>query len=235
MRGMIFLPPMGVNEKGGSALETLRPPSRDLSETLDPVAAKLCAAARKLLARGGFRAVTINSVTREAGEYRTSIAYHFGGKEGLLAAVADSIFPRDKCAAAVAECERHPAGPERVAAQMKALREMAEDREAFLAFIELWPHILRDKELRNNLASLYEWYRELDLIMFGAGSQDSEELKYAAALVLAAVDGFSFQYCLDPENFDMTKAFGVLERLISDLVANTLQTGSCDVAVSASS
>ena len=129
MRGMIFLPSAGVNEKEASELETLKPPSRELSETLDPVAARLCAAARKLLAERGFRAVTINSVTREAGEYRTSIAYHFGGKDGLLAAVADSIFPRDKCAAAVAECERHPAGPERVAAQMNALREMAEDEK----------------------------------------------------------------------------------------------------------
>ena len=69
--------------------------------------------------------------------------------------------------------------------------------------------------------------------MFGTASQNSEELKYAAALVLAAVDGFSFQYCLNPENFDMTKAFGVLERLISNLVVSTLQTEGRDVAVPA--
>ncbi len=219
---MISLPLVGVNEEEASELEHLKPPSKDLSESLDPVAAKLCVAARRILAERGFRALTINSVTREAGEYRTSVAYHFGGKDGLLAAVADSIFPRDKCAAAVAECERHPAGPERVAAQMAALREMAEDEDAFLAFVELWPHILRDQELRTNLAGLYEWYRELDLIMFGAGNGDPEELKYAAALVLAAVDGFCFQYCLDPENFDMVKAFDVLRRVVTNLVEESL-------------
>lgn len=209
-------------------MDHLKPPSTDLSATLDPVAIKLVAAARKLLAERGFRAVTINSVTAEAGEYRTSVAYHFGGKAGLLAAVADSICPRKACAAAVAECERYPAGGDRVAAQIAALQAMAEDGDAFLSFFELWPHILRDEELRKNLASLYDWYRELDVRMFGVEGGDSDELKYAAALVLAAVDGFAFQACLDPVTFDMSKAFAVLRRLVTGLVQSALSAQLLD-------
>ena len=98
---------------------------------------------------------------------------------------------------------------------MAALQAMAQDREAFRAFFELFPHILRDEELRQNLVALYDWYRELDMRMFGLDGVDPDDLKYSAAIVLAAVDGLAFQACLDPDNFDLEKAFAVLGRVVT--------------------
>jgi hypothetical protein len=58
--------------------------------------------------------------------------------------------------------------------------------------------------------------------MFGVSAEDPEELKYAASVVLAAVDGLAFQACLDPEKFDLAKAFAALERIISVFLQDLL-------------
>ena len=188
-------------------MESLSPPTEDLAATLPPTAARLCAAAKRILSERGFADLTIDAVAREAGEYKASVAYYFGNKSGLLAAVADSVYPRDECMATVAAAEKHPPGEERVRAQMTGLQAMAEDRDSIRAFWELLPHILRDDRLRGDFAAVYDWYRRLDVRMFGVDSPDSEELVYAGALVVAAVDGFALQACLDPEGFDLDKAF----------------------------
>ena len=190
----------GSSGDGGGVLDDNEVPKEASTPPLPEVAVRLRDATKRLLARDGFDSVTIGAIAQESGEYRGSIAYYFGGKPGLLAAVADSICPREACVDAVAACEEYPPGPERVQAQMAALRAMAEDRDGFRAFFELFPHILREEGLRRNLVALYDWYRELDVRMFGVTGGDSEELKYVAAVVLGAVDGLAFQACLDPEN-----------------------------------
>ena len=205
-------------------------PREASSPPLPEVAVRLRDATKRLLARDGFDAVTIGAIAQESGEYRGSIAYYFGGKSGLLAAVADSICPREACVDAVAACEEYPPGAERVRAQMAALQAMAEDRDSFRAFFELFPHILREDELRQNLVALYDWYRELDVRMFGVAGDDSEELKYVASAVLAAVDGLAFQACLDPENFDLEKAFSALRHVMTVFLQHVMseqaQSGS---------
>ena len=126
--------------------------------------------------------------------------------------------------ATVAAAEQHPPGEERVRAQMTGLQAMAEDRDSMRAFWELLPHILRDERLRGDFAAVYDWYRRLDVRMFGVDSPEREELMYAGALVVAAVDGFALQACLDPEGFDLDKAFAVLQRLVTSFV-QSLQQG----------
>jgi AcrR family transcriptional regulator len=205
-------------------MESLSPPTEEVASTLPPIAARLCAAARKILSDRGFGDLTIDAVAREAGEYKASVAYYFGNKSGLLAAVADSVYPRDLCMATVAEAEKHQPGEERVRAQMAGLLRMADDRDSIRAFWELLPHILRDEQLRSDLSAVYDWYRRLDVRMFGVDSDDHEELMYAGALVVAAVDGFALQASLDPEGFDLEKAFAMLERMVTSFV-QSLQRG----------
>lgn len=215
-------------------MDSVSQPDAVFTKELPEVAARIRDAAKRLLAREGFKGVTINSVAEEAGEYRTAVAYYFGGKRGLLEAVADSITPLEECVAAVAACDALPPGPERVAAQVAALRDMAEDQVSFRAYFELFPHILREEGLRKHIADLNEWYREVDVRMFGITPRDPEELRYVAALVVAAVDGLAFQACLDPERLDLKKAFAVLERALATLLPHLAEHPS-DEAVAGSS
>jgi len=123
---------------------------------LPGLAAGVRDAAKRILARDGFSGVTIHSVAEEAGEYRTAAACYFCGRQGLLEAAADSITPCEAWVEAVARCDALPPGPERVAAHISVLREMAEDRESFRAFFEMLPHLLREEGPRQHFADLNE-------------------------------------------------------------------------------
>jgi len=130
------------------------------AEPLSPVAARLVAAARALLARGGFQALTVEAVASEAGAYRDAVRYHFGSKAALIAAVVDSL-AHDQSLVAVEQTRELPSGPERVHALVAGDRRLVEDRDAFRDFFALLPHVVQDDDLRARIAALYEWYREL--------------------------------------------------------------------------
>jgi AcrR family transcriptional regulator len=199
-------------------LDLISQPKGAYTKELPEIAARLRDAAKRLLARKGYSSVTINSVAEEAGEYRTAVAYYFGGKRGLLEAVADSVTPYEACVEAVARCDGLPPGPERVSAHVSALRDMAEDQESFRAFFELFPHLLREEGLRQHFAELNEWYREVDIRMLGIVPRDDEEIRCVASILVACVDGLAFQACLDPEGVDLKKTFAMLERAITVLL-----------------
>jgi len=208
------------------AVHIPKPPFSGSYEELPPVAAKLCDAAKRLLARQGIKAATVKGVTEEAGEYSASVDYYFGGKRGLIAAVAESVCPVDACIDAVEACEQLPPGEERIARQTNALREMAADGEAFRAFFELFPHILRDEELRRRLDVLYEWYRDLDVMMFGISREaDDPDVRAAASVVVAAVDGLAFQACLKQGAFDLDRPFAVLGRMLTLFLEDVTKNG----------
>ena len=63
----------------------------DPMEALPPTAQRILAAAQRLLAGGGFEALKLSAIAREAGESKASIGYHFGNKAGLVTALVDSL------------------------------------------------------------------------------------------------------------------------------------------------
>ena len=63
----------------------------DPMEALPPTAQRILAAAQHLLAAGGFEALKLSAIAREAGESKASIGYHFGNKAGLIIAIADAL------------------------------------------------------------------------------------------------------------------------------------------------
>jgi len=56
----------------------------DPMESLPPTAQRILAAAQRLLASGGFEALKLSAIAREAGESKASIGYHFGNKSAVL-------------------------------------------------------------------------------------------------------------------------------------------------------
>ncbi|MER8845860.1 CerR family C-terminal domain-containing protein [Mesorhizobium australicum] len=71
-------------------LPDARRPRRETSPA-EPTRAALVQAALKLFGRQGFDGTSTRQIAAEAGANIGSIAYHFGGKEGLRAAAADFI------------------------------------------------------------------------------------------------------------------------------------------------
>ena len=136
-------------------------PFSDPTPDLSPTAARILEAARRVLSRDGFRALTFETIAEEAGENPALIRYHFGSKAGLITALVDSVHvPGGRRAHRAAHGV--PAGDERRKALLALHEGLPEDTDAYRKFFELVPHILRDAELQPHLRELFDWYRKLD-------------------------------------------------------------------------
>ncbi len=187
----------------------------DPAAQLSPTARRLVAAARRLLARGGYEALTVEAVAAEAGAYRDSVRYYFGSKAAFLAAVVDSL-AHDQSVAAVEETRSLPSGGARVHSLVASDRKLVDDRDGFRDFFALFPHVLPDDELRERVARLYEWYRDLyAAAMDTAGdAASSGRLHGLASLMVAMTDGLAVQRLLDPDGVDLEELFALWEEIL---------------------
>jgi AcrR family transcriptional regulator len=187
----------------------------DPTAELSPTARRLVAAARRLLARGGFDALTVEAVAAEAGAYRDSVRYYFGGKAAFIAAVVDSL-AHDQSVAAVEKTRELPVGGERVHALVAGDRQMVEDRASFRDFFAILPHLLQEDDLRSRVAALYDWYRDLYAGGMGgsADAESDERLRDLASLMVAMTDGLAVQELLDPAGVDLARLFALWEQML---------------------
>jgi len=204
---------------------TEAPPADGATSHLPPTAQRLVAAARRVLARDGFTAITVEAVAAEAGVYRDSVRYYFGSKSGLIAAVVDAI-STDQSSEGSRDVRELPAGPQRVHALVGADRRLAADGAAFQDFFRMLPHVLQDDDLRSRVAVLYGWYREQYLRAFGTAATEETnlDLQNIASLMVAVIDGLAIQKALDPDGLDLDAVFDLWERLLH--CADPLAPGS---------
>jgi AcrR family transcriptional regulator len=99
-------------------------PTRRETSSADQTRAALVHAALKLFGRQGFDGASTREIAAEAKANIGSIAYHFGGKEGLRAAAADYIVETIQGVAGQAlGAPAAPASPEAARAQLFAALE----------------------------------------------------------------------------------------------------------------
>lgn len=182
--------------------------------SLPPVARNILQAARRLLDRGGFEALRLQAVAAEAGEAKGSIAYYFGNKAGLVAALVDYL-AHDANLSVIRATEGLPIGEQRVHALIDGEERISSDVQNFRAFFEILPHVLRDADLRPRVARLYDGYRETMLRCLGAADEERRRrLLPHAMLMIALVDGLAIQHALDPEKIDISLATRLWEQLL---------------------
>ena len=189
-------------------------PISDPTPALPPTAKRLLEAAKRVLARDGFRALTFESIAREAGENPALIRYHFGSKAGLVSVLVDAVLYLE-AVELIDTLSMAPPGEARRAALFRMHRDMAADTSAYDQFYELIPNVLRDAELRPKLRDLMEWYRALDAWALAEHSSEREaaELQPLSLLTVAVLDGIALQVEADPD-LDVGPAFDVWERLV---------------------
>lgn len=192
----------------------------DPLDALPPVARTILAAARRLLAEGGYEALTLAAIAEAAGEPKASIGYYFGNKEGLLVALVDSLV-HEANRALLDETARLPVGEQRLHALIDGEVRIADDLETYRSFFDVLPHALRNERLRERVASLYEGYRETVLRCVAAAdrAKAGDGLLPFAMLMIAIVDGLAIQHGLDPERVDVRAAVELWERLARGYLA----------------
>ncbi len=198
---------------------------KDPMEALAPTAQRLLAAAQRLLTSGGFEALKLSAIARAAGESKASIGYHFGNKAGLVTALVDS-FAHDANRGLIEDTGELPRGEERIHALIDGETRIAADAESYQSFFEVLPHALRDEDLRERVAALYDGYRETVLRCLDAADPAAkEQLRPFAMLMIAIVDGLAIQHVLDPDGADVAAATDLWERLVRPYLT---EAGSLD-------
>ena len=156
----------GGNVKSGETKTTAAPAAfDDPLPSLPGTARNLLLAAKRIIATEGFHALTLNAVAAASGENKAMIAYYFGNKAGLVAAVLDAVIHDDY----VASLRRmNDLDPERRGRQLvEEIGRMASAADEFRVFFELLPDVLRDDALRARMAQLYRWYWNIKLQWLG--------------------------------------------------------------------
>ena len=198
-----------------AARHSLTPGVVQAARELPPTAAKLLAAARRILVRKGYSSLTMQAIEQEAGINRALVHYYFGSKSGLVEALVESLFedPAFGYSDSVASA---PAGPTRARALLEWLGRITADRRSGLLLFELLPHILRSPKLRGRTAELYAAYRAFDgeCLVFD-GATDGRLREDLGALSVAIVEGLGVQAAVDPDGFARDRAFALWQKVIT--------------------
>jgi AcrR family transcriptional regulator len=205
---------MGASKKSEQR-GRLQSPFADPVSSLPGTAQKILAAAIRLLADGGYTAVTLENVAAEAGVNKASIRYNFGNKNGLMMAVADALI-HDECLRIMADVAE-VAEDEQLHAAVEGIGGMIVEADSFQGWFDILPYAFRDPELRTRMFALYPWWYEQNLKWLGLyrpGYEDNDILVGLAELMAAIPDGLSAQAALDPEHFDLARPLAVLELLL---------------------
>jgi AcrR family transcriptional regulator len=186
------------------------------SATLSEPAQQILQAAKTLLLEGGFAALSLDAIVKEAGKNKASVKYYFGNKDGLIVAMLDSL-DHDQCLQ-LAERTRDAVGQERLRRYVDGQTLIASDSDSFLMFFDTFPHVVRDERLRPRLAKIYEWYHEMNLLWLGLTDRVTEENRddfvALAALLVAVVDGLAMQALLKIDGLDVERSMRLLGRFL---------------------
>jgi AcrR family transcriptional regulator len=171
-----------------------------------------------VLERDGFSGLTLEAVQVECGENKSAVWYYFGGKRGLILALADSIEQEDTKRLLDGLAAGDGSG-DRLARFMDVQREGIR-RDEYRIFWELLPHMVRDPQMRATLARLMSWYREVDRRALAPEGVDPDDraLQRLAMLTNAVADGLGVQFTADPF-VDLDGALALWERLIAAVLA----------------
>ena len=187
----------------------------DPLSALPETAQRLLLAAKEIIAADGFDALTLNSVSLVSGENKAMIAYYFGNKAGLVAAVLESVIHDEYIASKDRMKDVDP--KQRTQRLVEEMRRVDAAAEEFRVFFELLPHALRDEALRRRIALLYRWYWSVKLEWIGvaspSGALEDPALLGLAQILSAVIDGLAIQAAIDPD-IDLTNPYRVFHRML---------------------
>jgi len=192
------------------------------SRRLHPTAKKILAAAKRILTRRGYQALTLQAIAAEAGVNKAGVWYYYGGKEQLVAALLESV--------AVTESHHFGARPaadatldERVELIVGSAKQVKERVRRYAAFYELLPEASRDARLRTQIMTYYQgWYAWATEVLTppdaAVRGRTSQAVGQFASVLL---DGIFMQMVVAAPDFDLEAALRDARRALRYLLDPT--------------
>ena len=182
-----------------------------------PTAQRILEAGIRVLDREGFGGLTFERIAGESGENGALIRYHFGSKAGLIRAIVDAVLFSQARHLLRTLTPLQP-GRQRREALQRRHRQVVADLVVYRRMYEVFPTALRDPELQPKLRDLMQWYRDLDIWVYGSEHPDETEraqLAPLAMLIAGVLNGLALEIQANPD-LDITPAMDLWERFVEE-------------------
>ncbi len=181
-------------------------------------------AAAELFSTRGYAAAGVDLLAERSGIAKTAIYYHFGNKEGLLAAVLERA--ATQWIDGIQQAAREAGDPlDRLDRALAGMRAMLEERPWIYNLFQILTLEVADEkpEIRTTLQTIIT--RAHEAIVAGMRESLGVDVPGADAIagfMLATLDGLSLGMQIDAERVSLDEAFTDLRRVVSFLVATRL-------------
>jgi AcrR family transcriptional regulator len=185
---------------------------------------RILEAAVELFSTRGYAGSGVDRLAERSGIAKTAIYYHFGNKEGLLAAVLERT--ATQWIDGIQQAARQGGDPlERLDRALAGMRAMLEERPwIYKLFQILALEVAEEKpEVRAMLRGIVRRARQAitDGIRDALGT-DVPDADGVAGAILATLDGVSLGLQIDPELVPLDRVFADLRRITAFMIAARL-------------
>jgi AcrR family transcriptional regulator len=185
---------------------------------------RILEAATELFAQKGYAGAGVDQLAARSGIAKTAIYYHFGNKEGLLAAALERA--ASSWIEGIVQVSRQAGDwSARLDAGLAGMRALLEEKPWIFKLLQILAlEVAEEKpEIREMLQSILRRAREAIV----AGMQDAlgvavPDAETVASVILALLDGISLGLQVDPDSVSLDDAFAELRRITSFMVAARL-------------
>jgi len=181
-------------------------------------------AAVELFSERGYSATSVEALCRRAGIVKTALYWHFGSKEGLLAAALDRVASRW-----IEEIHRNAlmAGRplERLDRALDGMRALLEERPELLRLLlaVLLERADSDPALRTTLGGIFRRARESISQGITATLPGLPDTDLVAHTLLSLLQGALLARVADPEQTDLDRLFADLKQTVILVVADRMR------------
>ena len=181
-------------------------------------------AATGVLARSGFDRATVDEIVREAGFSKGAFYVHFETKEDLFWAMLEERISRQQEAFRQAVEHTQPLADNLRMILSGVFKLLSDDPLWGSLYAEFAAHASRNEKVRQRLAAMYDRWRELIVDILSASrdagrTRKDIDLRFAATLLIATVEGSIMQSHLSPETVRLEAMLEPLTRTLSEWLA----------------
>jgi TetR/AcrR family transcriptional repressor of bet genes len=165
------------------------------------------------LARGGILGFTIDNICAEAEVSRGLITHHFQSKDGLLAAIYDTMIER-----LLSVVDAPPEGHQHISAIIDAsFAPDAKTRDSLRIWLALWGEIANNPALLKAHRRQYARYRrgvETALTALARERGREVDIPFVALMFISLVDGLWLEWSIDPKQISAGEAKAACQKLL---------------------
>ncbi len=169
---------------------------------------RILAAALEVLKADGYAGLTTSKVAARSGENKALIAYHFGSKQGLVAAVAREV------SAAITEELLGGIGDPQTAAELARgivdglARIMERDEGLARLYFDLASQSIVDEEVGTIMREMKAGYRRVlaELVARVSDGPPRADIDAATILFIAALEGLALEQLARGESRELARA-----------------------------